>query len=303
VATPSTWSAGVKNCYDLVEIHQKGKFVMVSCQQRSDVLRLEVPGKDSQNLAYLQDLRAKLMMTEISNELDRDTAAEPGALAGVRTLLEAFAQQVEVLERLRDKVHALCCAGHYLYTLGHRQEFDFRDVTSAALARLCALLESTDQELAQWTAVVQLARQRWYFLNFFTMQEVWLLRAGVAQVLDTAAKCSAASTCTHTKKAARAAAKHLAAVTNLRAMLHMVTSSTTVVDDAVAAVLQGHAVAQHVAEVCAPVREPGRSLEALTVAQHMLAACFATPKHNNHDSHDDHTVHVVQCVWQGSRIT
>jgi hypothetical protein len=95
----------------------------------------------------------------------------------------------------------------------------------------------------------------------------------------------------------------LAAVTNLRAMLHMVTSSTTVVDDAVAAVLQGHAVAQHVAEVCAPVREPGRSLEALTVAQHMLAACFATPKHNNHDSHDDHTVHVVQCVWQGSRIT
>ena len=53
------------------------------------------------------------MMTEISAELDSETATEPNAKAGVKALLEAFASQLEVLERIRDQIHALCCAGHY----------------------------------------------------------------------------------------------------------------------------------------------------------------------------------------------
>ena len=254
VLDKQTKGSGVKNCYDLVDIHTKGRFVLVASQVQTEVLCLKVEGQPDRGLDYLQDLRAKLMMTEISAELDNETAQEPGAKAGVKTLLEAFAQQVEVLERIRDQIHALCCAGHYGFQKGHEISFGFDDVTSAALDRLNETHAKNHAELRRWTAVVEKAREQCFFLNFFTMQEIWGFRDCTTHVLKATKEAvemkKKAETDPKLKgKAARRAATAAKAAAAFETMLHLVTSSTSVVSKALSSLLI-NAGTQNVGEVC-----------------------------------------------------
>ena len=188
-----TKAPGIKSCYDLVEIHTHGLFVLSASQNLHDVLCLEYAARDKvasasseqdttpenaegsnvphtnkrETLEYLLDLRSKLMMTEISKETDEET--------NVVALLAAFAEQLEVLIRIRDQIHSLCSAGHFAFQTGYRKTFRF-DLGTEAQQRLQVEHNYLKSELSKWNKIVENARDRYFFLNFYTMQEIWALR-------------------------------------------------------------------------------------------------------------------------------
>ena len=51
VLDKQTKGAGVRNCYELVDIHVKGKFALVASQIKDDVLLLRVAGAPDRKLA------------------------------------------------------------------------------------------------------------------------------------------------------------------------------------------------------------------------------------------------------------
>ena len=270
VLDKQTKGAGVKNCYDLVDIHTKGTFVLVASPNLEDVLYLTLKGKPSHGLDYLHDLRAKLMMTEISSELDEETAAEPGAKVGVKTLLVAFTKQVAVLERIRNQVHTLCLAGHFGFQRGKTvASVGFDDVSSVALRRLNDLYATNALELIRWTRVVKTAREARFYLNFYTMQELWILRTTIASVMALATATDQASMqpskdASHAapmRRRARALAK---AASKFTTMLHLVSSSATITAKGVAT-LQSREVCDLVHAIVADVdpAAPGSTLDAI----------------------------------------
>eukprot|EP00750_Incisomonas_marina_P010789 INCI16307.8.p1 GENE.INCI16307.8~~INCI16307.8.p1 ORF type:complete len:4556 (+),score=887.02 INCI16307.8:48-13670(+) len=259
-----TKAPGIKSCYDLVEIHTHGLFVLSASQNLHEVLCLEYAQREKQDseepsnsqgatsapteyfkkpetLEYLLDLRSKLMMTEISEETDEET--------NVVALLAAFAEQLEVLIRIRDQIHSLCIAGHFAYQEGFRYTFRF-DIGADALQRLQANHTDLKAELVGWNKIVEEARDKYFFLNFYTMQEIWALRK-VLTVL------------TRTQSEESDAGAHASAESDLKLMLHLVTSSPEVVNAACDRLLSGgEAEEQGLKDVCADfdTAAPGKLL-------------------------------------------
>lgn len=261
VLEKQTKGDGVRNCYELVKIHLGGSFVVIASQTESEVLRLRMPQQPDRDLSYLQDLRAKLMMTDISEELDQETATEPGVAAGVKVLLSAFAKHLDLLERMSQQVHSLCLAGHYAFQAGTEVSFPFNDVTDRARQDLEQIIRNNAAQLHSWKLVVDAVRNQCYLLNFYTMQELWSVRFHLTAVVKLH---SAMSTELKDKDQKRTGRKYHSSVGMLKSLLHLVTSSTDAVDAAVVKLLKPESAAL-VQQVCGDVdpKEPFRTLEGL----------------------------------------
>lgn len=170
-----TRSPGIKSCYDLKEIMDRGTFVLSVSDSPNDIVKLELSSKDdattggssTETMDYLLDLRSKLLMTEIPPELDEEMAA--------RAMVEAFTIQLQVLSELSDTLAALCTAGHIVYQEDHfQQRFRF---TLDGLPALQNLLSRLLTEQQSWALEVKSMRKKYYYLNFFTMREILRIRS------------------------------------------------------------------------------------------------------------------------------
>jgi hypothetical protein len=171
-----TRSPGIKACFDLRELRDRGVFLLQASSDPSQVLTVEFLEKtdDSQDrlgvvsresIEYLYDLRSKLLMTEIPPELDEEIQAS--------AMVESFIQQLQILSELSDVVVNLSTAGHIDYQEGFEMRIKF---TVDGLNTLNGQLVQLQTEASRWESEVKLARINFYHLNFFTMQELLRIR-------------------------------------------------------------------------------------------------------------------------------
>ena len=115
VFTKQTRSPGIKSCYDIREISLKGTFFFQASANTDEVLvlelvkvyffcakllpfrqclslkfRLQGDGIKTEPLEYMLDLRSKILMTEIPEELEQEMK--------ISVLVDAFVKQLEVLQ-------------------------------------------------------------------------------------------------------------------------------------------------------------------------------------------------------------
>ena len=170
------------------------------------------------------------------------------------------------------------------YQAGHEQTFDFRDVSAEALKRLEETYAENELELVHWNDVVDKARESCFFLNYFTMQELWALRARIIAVFETAkeaadamAKSSADPSAKKLKdKADRRRAKKAQAIADVKTMFHLVVSSSEVVEVAVNC-MTSDAAQTVTSEVCGPV-DPSSPGHILLAIGNLLELCFPGAK-------------------------
>lgn len=187
-----TRSPGIKSCYDLKEIRDRGTFVLRGSSNPDQVLVLEicstvvsteVPEEQDagggttreEQMDYLLDLRSKLLMTEIPAELEEEMQAS--------TMVEAFVAQLQILGDMRDAIVQLYQSGHIRYQDEYAARYPF-DLDG--LAVLQQDLQQLQTEAVQWKQTVKEARDKHYFLNFFTMREILQLRELVLQTAQAA---------------------------------------------------------------------------------------------------------------------
>ena len=195
-----TRSPGIKSCYDLNEIRLSGKFVLTACSDTDQVLKLHLsvgkpeavvdvaaPEPEPEDAAvgraasgdgavriedyeYLQDLRSKLIMTELPPEIEDEMP--------IKEMIESFVDQLQTLSDMRDALHRLFTSGHFSYQGGYTRSHGFELDGLASLRKSLAELESS---ITQWEAVQREMRTRHVFLNYFTMRELLRL-AGLLQM-------------------------------------------------------------------------------------------------------------------------
>ena len=195
-----TRSPGIKSCYDLNEIRLSGKFVLTACGDKEQVLKLHLSVAKTEAVVgvaglepepedaavgraatgdgpvrieeyeYMQDLRSKLIMTELPPEIEAEMP--------IKEMIESFVDQLQTLSDMRDALHRLFTSGHFSYQGGYTRSHRFQ---LGGLASLRESLADLENSISQWEAVQREMRTRHFFLNFFTMRE--LLRvAGLLQM-------------------------------------------------------------------------------------------------------------------------
>ena len=163
-----TRSAGVKACYDLVAIKERGSFVFQTSENSERVLLLELASNSEHDartepIEYLVDLRNNLMMTEVPTEVEDEL--------GVEALIGSFVLQLRTLTEIKEALCTLHAEGHFGYqTYNRKFRFDM-----SALPELRRVLTEYRKEVESFRAVVKAQREENYFLNFFTMREIILL--------------------------------------------------------------------------------------------------------------------------------
>ncbi len=179
-----TRSPGIKACFDIRTISQKGQFLFRCGSDENKVLVLtygtysseltdqkHADGQSSQNfidesgrhepLEFLLDLRSKIMMTEIPEELDKQE--------NMTAYVEAFVAQLQVLCEMRAALVQLYSAGHFRFQEGYTSCYKFK---LDGLPHLQDELANLEQERTRWESLVQASREQYYFLNYFTMRDL-----------------------------------------------------------------------------------------------------------------------------------
>ena len=164
-----TRSAGVKACYDLAAIAERGSFVFETGDTRSKILVLDLAASEEHEVRqepqeYLIDLRNNLMMTEVPKEVEEEL--------GVEVLIGAYVLQLRALEEIADALSTLFMDGHFGYQTGYRRIFRF---VPDGLGELESALQGYRAEIAAFRTVVKTQRESHYYLCFFTMREIILL--------------------------------------------------------------------------------------------------------------------------------
>lgn len=190
-----TVSPGIKACYNLVEISERGQFVLVASSEPAHVLSLillnvqrrkNVSEDESEHcnsvltdrrvesMEYLLDLRSKLMMTEVPSELENQLNAS--------ALINAFVQQFQLLCEMKDVLIKLNNSGHISFQENaYERVFRFTlDGIDQLQDEYCKLVN----ELKDWGLLVKTACENHYYLNFFTMREILYLRKLVLLLKD-----------------------------------------------------------------------------------------------------------------------
>ena len=102
---------------------------------------------------YLQDLRSKLIMTEVPAELEEEMP--------VKAMIEAFVEQLQVLSDTRDAIHKLFISGHFRFQGGFTVSHPF---VLDGLPALRASLVELEAESEAWTTRQRRARNQFAFL-------------------------------------------------------------------------------------------------------------------------------------------
>ena len=110
---------------------------------------------------YMQDLRAKLIMTEVPEEIAQEMP--------IAAMIESYVDQLQVLSEMRDAVHMLYTSGHFRYQGGYRQTHKF---SLSGLPDLRRCLATLQRELHEWEEIQHTMRNSHYFLNVYRMREI-----------------------------------------------------------------------------------------------------------------------------------
>ena len=136
----------------------------VGLESGEDTTGAAVSEGRSYPLEYLLDLRSKLMMTEIPEELDEQL--------GVRARLDSLLQQLQLLLEMRGALAALHECGHVGFQ-------DYKRLMPMQIpggeVQLATTLQLLRAEHTAWQDVVHGVRGQWYFLNFFCVRDLLLL--------------------------------------------------------------------------------------------------------------------------------
>lgn len=177
ILVKQTKSPGIKSIYDLQELLHN-HFILRAHSDIAKVLSIEVsksvPGAagtapiaqvKEQSLEELLDLRSKLLMTEVPEELENEMHAS--------VMIESFVLQLQVLSSMSDLVATLHIAGHVQY----QNEFTERIIfTLDGLPGLQLAHEELRVKADAWSKEVKRNRADFYYLNFFTMREILRMR-------------------------------------------------------------------------------------------------------------------------------
>merc|ERR1712146_632532 len=84
------------------------------------------------------------------------------------SMVESFVTQLQVLSDIRDALHVLYTSGHVEFQK-HELQFPFK---LDGIETLKMTLQKLQEEVENWKKTVKIARDEYYFLNFFTMREI-----------------------------------------------------------------------------------------------------------------------------------
>lgn len=162
-------SPGIKSCYDLKDIFDRGTFILSSSADSSKVLSLETVKAEGEividSVEFLLDLRSNLLMTEVPEELENEFQ--------VGKMIEAFVSQLQTLAEISDVVSRLFTLGH----IGYQLDFSMRrKFTLEGMDTLKEDLKSIQEVADNWEKSVKESRSSHYYLNYFTMREILRMR-------------------------------------------------------------------------------------------------------------------------------
>ena len=170
--------SGIKSCYDLKDILDRGTFVLKGSVSPEKVLVLQLTGKPTatdvggdvgdlreESIDYLLDLRSKLLMTEIPPELEEEMQAS--------SMVEAFVQQLQVLSEICDVIVTLHVSGHMQFQKDFAMRVKF---AMDGLVPMQRQLETLQRQSSDWESEVKRTRYEFYYLNFYSMREILRFR-------------------------------------------------------------------------------------------------------------------------------
>jgi len=161
-----TKSPSIKSCYDLRELMRHGVFVVRLGKTSAQSLVVRMANTQAEHDAeYLLDLRSKLLMAEIPAELE----AEFGASA----MIDAFVAQLQVMTDTADALRLLFDDGHADFQAAYVHE---RPLAMDGLGAASLELKDLQATAYRWQRRVKESRDRFFFLNYYTMREVLKIR-------------------------------------------------------------------------------------------------------------------------------
>jgi len=161
-----TRSPGMQACYDLKDILAAGQFVFRSLGKQDNTqpgllagLSLEYKTEKKPISADgLIDLRNRLMLAKIPKELQ---------IENISALIANFIEQLKVLLEVSSLLSSLKDVGHFSY-LSYQEKFS----PHSSVGDLRAREAFFKQELESWNELVSHMRDQYYFLNYFSMNQI-----------------------------------------------------------------------------------------------------------------------------------
>jgi MoxR-like ATPase len=171
-----------KSVSELLDVCQRGSFLfrIKRVSEGRDIMCLELTSDESgmtdeeagikeYDTEHLTDLRSKLLMLEVSDQLTQEVQQTLGREYEIVKLVDDFTQQLQVLNDIGTALEEL-------YKLGH-EEFQPQCVLTVNFEiggkdKLDAQLADLGVKQEEWLKVVTKGRKENYFLNFFTMLEI-----------------------------------------------------------------------------------------------------------------------------------
>ena len=167
-----TCSPGMQACFTLKEVMNSGKFQWVSSTTSSSSKSSSNNGdnmKTKLQLLYttsvnttvilsvdeLLDLRNRLMLAEVPEQLEG---------LDIPSLVANYIDQLKIILEINSFVEKLYQAGHLSF-----QNFNAEFSCSTELVVLENKANELKQLLSQWKDIVYAAREKYYFLNFYSM--------------------------------------------------------------------------------------------------------------------------------------
>jgi hypothetical protein len=168
--TTHSRSPGVRACYDLKKIHEKGEFFVICSKRDSEQLVCRTPNNEF-NYESLAELRRQLLMTDVPNELDGAT--------NLPTMLEELVEKLQLLEEYGRCTMELLTLGHFAYYSGQTV---LTVNSSKKVSWVSEQLQILQQKLIDWQTAVEKARGKHYFLNYFTVRELCFLVKNLPEI-------------------------------------------------------------------------------------------------------------------------
>ena len=160
-----TKSPSIKSCYDLRDLVRGGSFVLKLGVGMEKALVVAQADGSEVDMEYLLDLRSKLLMAEVPQELEDEFQAS--------LLIEEFVQQLQTMSDTVAVLSTLYGAGHSAYQVSYEHR---RKINLGGLGEMQDELKMLQVKSGEWTAKVEAARSKFFFLNYLSMRDVLRVR-------------------------------------------------------------------------------------------------------------------------------
>eukprot|EP01080_Neovahlkampfia_damariscottae_P004913 gene4913-8502_t len=152
-----TKSHGIKDINELREIIDDGYYVLSPVDP--NYLYCTV-NKSKKNLNDLMNLRKKITLTEIPNQMENN--------GELKNHMSLFLKQISLIETIRDSLEYLSSNGHFDFQENYYEKIPCKESIKKLEEKNDSLLE----EINNWKQLVSVSKEKFYYLNLYSQSHI-----------------------------------------------------------------------------------------------------------------------------------